>query len=332
MPRTAALAAELLELATVRCVSQETLVILNPASAGGATGRRVPALLAQVGARLGSVRVEMTRKPRDAERIARAACSAGVARILVAGGDGTTSEIVSGLLEASPEQRPALGLLPLGSGWDLARTLNLPRDLDAALGVIESAELRSIDAGRIEYRDASGAPRRGYFVNEASAGLSGATVRLVENSNKRLGSRLSFIAGTLGAILSHRPVELAVEIDGERIYEGPVSVVVAANGCYFGAGMRVAPAALIDDGALEVILVRGLSIPRLVANLPSFYFGRHIHHPRVSRHAARKLALIPKQVGAPIDVDGECLGTLPLCAEILPGALRVFAPTPTPNS
>ncbi len=96
--------------------------------------------------------------------------------------------------------------------------------------------------------------------------------------------------------------------------------------------MRVAPAALIDDGALEVILVRGLSIPRLLANLPSFYFGRHIHHPGVSRHAARKLALIPKQVGAPIDVDGECLGTLPLCAEILPGALRVFAPTPTPNS
>jgi len=311
-------------------VSQETLVILNPASAGGATGRRVPALLAQVEARLGPVRVESTRGPREAERIARAACSAGVARILVAGGDGTTSEIVSGLLEASPAQRPPLGLLPLGSGCDLARTLGLPRDLDAALGVIESAELRTIDAARIEYRDASGAASRGYFVNEVSAGLSGATVRLVEDSKKRLGSRLGFIAGTLGAILGHRPAELAVEIDGERIYEGPVSLVVAANGCYFGAGMRVAPAASIDDGALEVILVRGLSIPRLLANLPSFYFGRHVRHPSVSRHAARKLALIPKQIGTPIDVDGEGLGTLPLCAEILPGALRVFAPTPIP--
>jgi YegS/Rv2252/BmrU family lipid kinase len=316
----------------VQSVSQETLVILNPASAGGATGRRVPALLARIEARLGPLRLELTRGPREAERIARAACTAGVARILVAGGDGTTSEIVSGLLEASPQERPALGLLPLGSGWDLARTLNLPRDLDAALGVIESAELRSIDAGRIEYRDASGARCRGYFVNEASAGLSGAIVRLEKNSKKRLGSRLHFIAGTLGAILGHRPVELAVEIDGERIYEGPVSLVVAANGCYFGAGMRVAPAALIDDGALEVILVRGLSIPRLLANLPSLYFGRHLQHPSVSRHAARKLALIPKQMRVPIDVDGEALGTLPLCAEILPGALRVFAPPLPPDS
>ncbi len=96
--------------------------------------------------------------------------------------------------------------------------------------------------------------------------------------------------------------------------------------------MRVAPAALIDDAALEVILVRGLSVPRLLANLPSFYFGRHIQHPRVSRHAARKLALIPKQVAVPIDVDGECLGTLPLYAEILPGVLRVFAPTPPPTA
>ena len=95
MPRTAVLAAELLELATVRCVSQETLVILNPASAGGATGRRVPELLARVEARLGPVRVELTRGSRDAERIARAACSAGVACVLVAGGDGTTSETVS---------------------------------------------------------------------------------------------------------------------------------------------------------------------------------------------------------------------------------------------
>jgi diacylglycerol kinase (ATP) len=316
-------------LISVPCsVSQETLVIVNPASAGGATGRRVPALLAQIEARLGPVCAEMTRAPRDAERLARAACSAGVARILVAGGDGTTSEIVSGLLEAPPEQRPALGLLPCGSGWDLARTLDLPRDFDAALGVIEAAELRAIDAGRIEYCDASGASRRGYFVNEASAGLSGATVRLVESTNKRLGPRLGFIVGTLGAILSHRAVELAVEIDGERVYEGPVSVVVAANGCYFGAGMRVAPDALIDDAALEVILVRGLSVPRLLANLPSFYFGRHIRHPRVSRYAGRKLTLIPGQNEVPIDVDGECLGRLPLCAEILPAALRVFAPLP----
>ena len=91
--------------------------------------------------------------------------------------------------------------------------------------------------------------------------------------------------------------------------------------------MRVAPDAQVDDGFLEVVIVRGLSIPRLLANFPSIYRGGHLGHSRVSRHRARKLVLIPKEAGAPVDVDGESVGTLPLRAEILPAALRIFAPT-----
>ena len=103
-------------------------------------------------------------------------------------------------------------------------------------------------------------------------------------------------------------------------------MVVSANGGYFGAGMRVAPGARPDDGRLEVLVVRGMSMPRLLANLPSFYVGRHLRHPKVSIHGARTLSLIPKEAGLPIDVDGESLGVLPMRAEVLPGALRVFAP------
>jgi len=101
-------------------------------------------------------------------------------------------------------------------------------------------------------------------------------------------------------------------------------MVVAANGAYFGAGMRVAPEARVDDGLLEIVLVRGLIIPRLLVNLPSFYRGLHVRHPKVSTHRAKKLVLIPKESGAPIDVDGESLGSLPMSAEILPAALRVY--------
>ena len=304
----------------------DTLLILNPASAGGATGRRADRCASEIAERLGDFETIQTRGPRDAERIARAACEAGVRRILVGGGDGTLSEVASGLLSAQTGAPPELGLLPLGSGWDLARSLGLPRSLAEALSVIAEGETRAIDAGALEYRDESGAPRRGYFINEASAGLSGVTVRLVGRTSKRLGPRLGFIAGALGAIAGHRPVDVAVEVDEERIYEGPVSMVVAANGAYFGAGMRVAPGARVDDGRLEILLVRGLSMPRLLANLPSFYLGRHLDHPHVSRHAAKSLTVLPKESGAPIDVDGEALGELPLSARVLPGALRVFVP------
>jgi diacylglycerol kinase family enzyme len=271
-------------------VKQETLVILNPASAGGATGRCAHSLRERLEARFGALDFETTRGPRDATRIATDACRSGVERLLIAGGDGTTSEVAAGLLGCPPESRPALGLLPLGSGLDLARSLSLPRDLESALDVIEAGALRRVDAGEIEYSDDQGTICHGYFVNESSAGLSGETVRLVGASSKRLGPRLGFLVGAVGAILGHRPVALAVEIDGARVYEGLVSMVIAANGAYFGR-------------------------------------GGHLGHSRVSRHRARKLVLIPKAAGAPVDVDGESVGTLPLRAEILPAALRIFAPT-----
>lgn len=310
-------------------MSAETLVILNPESAAGATRRRAEQVEHALAARLGALRVVRTRGPADAIRLAREACDLGVARLLVAGGDGTASEIATGLLGVDASRRPTLGLLPFGSGWDLARTLGLPRDLHAAIGVIADGQTRRIDAGRIEYHDARGARRSRCFVNEASCGLSGQTVKLVGRTSKRLGPRLGFIAGAVAAILGHRPVDLALEVDDERVYEGPASMVVIANGGYFGAGMRVAPGAIVDDGLFEVILVRGMSLPRLLVNLPSFYFGRHLSHPHVARYAGQRVTLLPKHASPPIDADGEGLGTLPLSAEILPGALEVFVPAVT---
>lgn len=321
-------------------MSTKTLVILNPASAAGSTGRRRREILHRIESALGWVDLEVTSGPRDAARLSRAAAERGVSQILVAGGDGTTSEIVEGLLgaDASQAMRPTLGLLPLGSGGDLARTLALPRDLDGALEVIARGERRAIDAGRIELRRPDGSMQTHFFANEASAGLSGATVRLVGRLAKTVGPRIGFVAGAVAAIVSHRPTEMSVEIDGEPVFVGPVSMVVAANGCYFGAGMKVAPAARVDDGLFEVVLVRGLSMPRLLANLPAFYLGRHGRHPNVSFHAARTLELrrVPsaaqghggsKPTGAPtLELDGESIGELPIRAEVMAGALEVFAP------
>jgi YegS/Rv2252/BmrU family lipid kinase len=308
-------------------VSRETLVILNPASAAGATGRHRASILERIESALGPMDVVDTSAPREARRIAQEAAKRGVDRIIVAGGDGTASEIASGLLESSSSaEHPRLGLLPLGSGWDLARSLGLPRTLEAALAVISRGHARRIDAGRVELQEAVGEDRSSYFVNEVSAGLSGVTVERVGSLAKRIGPRLGFVAGAVGAILSHRPFTARVEIDGEGVYEGPVSMVVAANGKFFGAGMKVAPNAKIDDARIEVVLVRGLSVPRLLGNLPSFYFGRHGDHPSVTFHSARTLEVIPIQGSSPVDVDGESFGALPMRAEVIPGALEIFVP------
>ena len=309
-------------------MERDTIVCLNPASAAGRTGRERRAIVAAIESKLGPVECVVTRAPGDAARIAAEACRDGITRLLVAGGDGTINEVATGLLgeDAPPGPRPRLGLLPLGSGWDFARSLDLPRRLDAALDVIASGVVRRIDAGRAVVRTESGAPRERVFVNEASAGLSGDTIRIVGRFAKRVGARAGFALGAVAAILSHRALEAAVEVDGERIYEGPISLVVAANGCCFGAGMKVAPDARPDDGQLELVLVRGLSVPALLANLPSLFAGTHGRHPAVSFHAARTVSIEPKGRAMYADLDGESVGTLPLRAEVLPGALEVFAP------
>ena len=287
------------------------------------------ALVARVEATCGPAVVATTTAPGDATRLACTAVEQGFARILVAGGDGTTGEVVTGLLSATRLAHPSLGLLPVGSGCDLARSLGLPRDLDAALEVIAAGHLRPLDAGRVELLDARGGRQVRYFANELSAGLSGDTVKCARGLSKTLGPRIGFLLGAVSAVLTHQPFEASLEVDGERVYEGPISLLVVANGCYFGAGMRVAPDARVDDGLFEVVLARGLPRHEILRWLPAFYLGRHGRHPQVSFHAARSVALIPKAGDAVVEVDGEGGFALPLRITCLPGALRVHTPAAT---
>ena len=312
-------------------MKSDTVVCLNPASAAGRTGRQREAIVAAIESRLGPVDCVVTRESGDAARIASEARRRGCARLLVAGGDGTLSEVASGLLEgdSSEDPLPRLGLLPLGSGWDFARSLALPRALEAAIGVIERGGVRRVDAGRAVVRTPDGSARTRFFVNEASAGLSGDTIRIVGRLAKRIGARAGFAFGAVAAILGHRALDAAVDVDGERLFEGPISLVVAANGRCFGAGMQVAPQARVDDGRLELVLVRGLSVPSLLVNLPSLFAGTHGRHPAVSFHSARSVSIEPRGRAMFADLDGEAAGTLPLRAEVLPGALEIFVPAAT---
>lgn len=274
----------------------------------------------------------MTAAPGDAIGMAAEAAARGVGRILVAGGDGTLGEVVSGLMQSpvsSASARPALGLLPVGSGCDFARSLGLPRGLDAALELVRAGHFRLLDVGRVESDGLGGERRVRHFANEVSAGLSGDTVERALHLSARFGPRIGFLLGAVSSVLVHRPFEARVEIDGEAVHDGPISLFAAANGCYFGAGMRVAPEAAPDDGRLEVVLARGLSRAEILAHLPAFYLGRHGRHPMVSFHAARCVRLLPRAGVAAAEADGEGGLVLPLQIECLPAALRVFTPAAT---
>ncbi len=304
-----------------------TLAILNPHA--GRASRLLPRiesrLRGSVSASLGGLEIERTRGPRDAGRIAREAVRAGVKRLIVGGGDGTLGEVVTGLLEAGLGEEVELGILPLGSGCDFARTVGVPLDPQRAIDQLAGGVCRRVDAGRIVYRDCPGGERTRYFLNEASFGLSGLIVDWVNRQAKRFGPKTSFALGSLGAIARWPTTAAIVRVDGREVHRGPISLVLAANGRFCGAGMKMAPDAECDDGLFDLVVVAGLSRPRLIWNLPSLYSGQHIGHPVVSVHRGTRIEAeaLGEEV-APLDVDGEASGELPLSIDLLPRAIGLF--------
>lgn len=303
-----------------------TLVIVNPRSRNGATGRRWAGLEAQIRSALGPVESEVTRGPRDAERLAREAVRSGVERLLVAGGDGTLGEVVSGLLGAGLGGYAELGMLPLGTGSDYARSLGVPRELEAALECIAAGQTRRVDAGRVRFRGQRGEERVACFANVASFGISGLVDQIVNRSSKFLGGRVSFLLAALRAILRFRSERIALRVDGELVEDAPLVLATAANGRWFGAGMHVAPRASLDDGLFDVVVVKDLSKPALLMKLPRLYAGTHLEDPAVRLVRGRIVEADAAPGRVPLELDGEPLGTLPARFEVLPGALRVIAP------
>lgn len=303
-----------------------TLVIVNPRSASGATGRRWAAVEAKLCDALGPVEVEQTRGPRDAERIAREGVRAGIERIVVAGGDGTLSEVATGLLAAGLAGYASVGLLPLGTGGDFVRTAGIPRDTDRAIEVLSSGKIRTIDAGRATFRDHAGAEAVAYFVNIASFGISGLVDEMVNRSTKALGGTVSFLLGTLRALARHRSEPVTLRVDGDVVHQGPLVFATAANGRYFGGGMHVAPGAAPDDGLLDVVVVPDdASKAQLAARLPRLYRGTHIGHG-AALHRGQRVEAETASGRVLVDLDGEPLGTLPTRLEVLPGALSLVVP------
>ncbi|MDH3521814.1 MAG: diacylglycerol kinase family lipid kinase [Myxococcales bacterium] len=305
-------------------VPRRTLLIVNPRSRGGATGRRWKSARERLRAAMGPVDVECTRGPRDAERLAREGVRAGVERIVVAGGDGTLSEVVAGLLGADLARYVEIGLLPFGTGGDFSRTLGIPRSLDAAIAHLAAGRARPIDAVCVRFRNACGEQRISHGINVASFGLSGLAATFANRTRGGKRGPLPFLRGALRAIASYRSAPVAIRVDGSLVHEGPVALCAAANGSFFGGGMKIAPDASAHDGLLDVVVVSDLSAAGLLLRMPAIYRGTHVRDCAVSVHRGRVVEAEPSARNLPLEIDGEPAGALPARFELLPGALAMI--------
>jgi diacylglycerol kinase (ATP) len=237
-------------------------------------------------------------------------------RVIAVGGDGTAHLAANRLVAGPRRAEVALGFVAAGTGSDLARNLGLPREPRAALDHALASEPTPLDLVRVT----CGEERR-VVLNVASAGISGRVAERVNALTRRGG--LSYLSTTLGALRSYRPFAARLVVDGETWYQGGVYLLAVANGSSFGKGMRVAPAAVPDDGLADVVLVRPIRGALVPFKLPRLYTGGALAIREVIWKRARRVRLEPA-AGADIgclEIDGETIPGGAADFELLPGAL-----------
>lgn len=301
-------------------LADRTAVIVNPHSAGGKTGRRWAGIAASLAARLGPVEIRFTERPGQGTLLAQELVTQGFERIIAAGGDGTVNEVANGIVGAET----ALGILPLGTGGDLRRTLAVPRDLDAAIAVLAAAQPRRIDLGKAVFRGWDGASQCRYFVNLVSFGMGGEVASRAKNVLTPLGGMAAFLWATLVAFFVYQRKRVRLRVDQESSEWGIYNVAVG-NGKFHGGGMRVCPTADLADGVLEVTVIEYLRRWEAMKDLPVLYSDNVYQHPKV-KHLRGSHILAESDQQVRIELDGEPLGTLPLEITVVPAALTVLAP------
>jgi len=242
-------------------------------------------------------------------RLARASAARGDVVVAV-GGDGMLSSIADALVGA----QGILGILPCGRGNDFARMLGLsgaPEDVARTLLVGAPREVDVVDAGRK------------VVLGSVYAGVDSLASELVDRA-RRLPTAVQYPYAAVRAVLSFTPTEFTVDVDGEVLHEEAYTVVVANSG-YYGSGMHIAPGAVLDDGLLDVVIVRAASKLRLIRSMPRLYAGTHVDLDGVVVRRGREVRLSSLR---PVTAygDGERLAPLPLTVSVRSRTLSVLAP------
>lgn len=242
------------------------------------------------------------------ERI-RAAVEAGVDVIVAAGGDGTADLVAEGIRGSSS----ALGILPLGSAMNVARSLGIPRDLDAAAAILATGDIATIDVGR--------APD-GSFYEIASVGINAA---VLGEAHKLAEGEYHSILGILRAIVAYRPATMIIELDNETVRTGALMLVVA-NAPFTGVGLTLAPDARLDDGLFDVAVFRHFSRWELIRHGFAILGGRRAYSPKIRTYRSSRVRISSRRP-LPARADDRDLGSTPLELTVDAKAVRVVVPS-----
>ena len=295
-------------------------LLVNPTAGKG----RAAGLVARVTERLRSrgcnVAILVGHDAEDAKALARQAVADGVDALVALGGDGMVHLALNVIVETDTP----LGIIPAGTGNDLANTLRLPtKDPVAAASVIADKLVdgaRAMDAVRLTTQDL---PKRPPVWFGCVLG-SGFDSRVNDRANRMSWprGRMRYNVAILGELRVFKPLPFVLELDGER-WETEAMLVAVGNAKSYGAGMLVTPDAEVDDGLVDIQVLGPVSKPEFLKTFPKVFKGTHVNHPAVTMKRAKVVSL--SSPGVTAYADGEYVADLPIVCETVPGAVRILA-------
>lgn len=290
-------------------MAREIALLTNPTSGKGKGARFREAALPRLREAGLVVRNLEGRDADEALDLARASVADGVEALVVCGGDG----LVHLAAQALAGTGVPLGIIPAGTGNDMARYFDLPRkDPVAAADRVIGSRVRTIDLARSGSR---------YYVTVLAAGFD-AVVNERANEMTWPRGQMRYNLATLIELRTFTPLPFTLDLDG-TVLQREAMLVAVGNGTSYGGGLRITEGAELDDGLLDVVIINTMTKGKLIRTYPKLFSGTHTGEPEYERHRVRSVTVAAP--GVVTYADGERFGELPLTITCEPGALSVFA-------
>lgn len=283
-------------------------MIVNPLAGNGygqRAGLRVDSLMARRGI---EHTLEYTEYPRHATELARRAVDCGADTVMLVGGDGTLHETA----EALAGTRTSLGVIAAGTGNDFIKAAHIPAKPEEALDFMLTHPPRLTDMARIN---------EGMFLNVAGTGFDVTVLEYAEKAKKYVKGLLPYLYGVIRTIASYKPVSLELTLDGGDVVHMDALICAVGNGQYIGGGIRITPEAGLDDGLLDVTIVKDMPRRKLPFLLPGLLGGKVLSFKATVKHRVRAITM--KAADLRVQIDGEITPMEGANIQIMPGALWV---------
>lgn len=288
-------------------------VIVNPKAGRGRAARAVPVISRVLEEGKAAFDIHVTSGPGDATDAARKAADDGYGVIAAAGGDGTTNEVVNGIVARDV----TLGVIPCGTGNDMAISLGLPKDIEQACKVVLHGNARRRDLGRVLGR---------YFVNAVGIGFDATVARVASERMRWLPVRGMplYVLALIKTLAEYKACDMVVTVDEKVMPVRPLLVAVGIGKTYAG-GMKIVPDALPDDGLYDVCLVDAMGSMETLYSLPRVFTGAHVKMPKATLLRGRYISIKPS-ASVLLHMDGEVFEAGPMEFTLIPGGLRALHP------